>query len=678
MKLRSTLILLVVGVALFSYVYFVENKRKSTRESTEASGRVAQIDRDKYNTVAIQNPDSKLELKKSEGNEWRLEFKGQGDEVIKDRADSTAVAQLFTSLETLRHDAKIDPENKDQLKEYGVSDSNTKVRLSGEGQKTVEVLLGKDAAVEGKVYARVDGSDTVYVIGNDLKTQLNKKPDDFRDRKLADITTQQINRVTVKTKDGEVELEKKNNHWSITKPLKARGDDSKINDLIASATSARIDQFITDSSNLANYGLTEPRATVDFYSEGTDKPVTLQIGGNGKEEKDKTKTYAKLSTRDTVVLVPKEIEKILESRPNDLRDRNIVRVDKDIVDRITVEAPNKPKLVFARKGESWVRKDGDKDVTINDAIPVRLLGDLQNTQVTNFVADTATELPKYGLDNPPIRVTLSSYASENTAESKAGDKPIVSVLFGKIEGDNGYAKVDDEPFIVAVPRPIIEGIPTDAIEVQPLGIYSFKPEEITTLEVTKEGQPPVSLEKDKDGKWKLAKGDGNVNQANVGSLVTVLNSLRAAKWAGPTVPQHGLDKPGAVASFTVTQGDKKAPGKVSVGGASPEGLYYATAEGLSGTFMITKPDRDAFDLALIDKPQATPPVGTPPVPAPGAPTSSPAVPAPAVPPAEAVTPPVQALPPAEPAPAPPTSAPAGEAVPTPPPPGSGPANPAQP
>ena len=62
------------------------------------------------------------------------------------------------------------------------------------------VLLGKDAAVEGKVYARVDGSDTVYVIGTDLKTQLNKKPDDFRDRKLADITTQQINRVVVKTK----------------------------------------------------------------------------------------------------------------------------------------------------------------------------------------------------------------------------------------------------------------------------------------------------------------------------------------------------------------------------------------------------------------------------------------------------------------------------------------------
>ena len=38
----------------------------------------------------------------------------------------------------------------------------------------------------------------------------------------------------------------------------------------------------------------------------------------------------------------------------------------------------------------------------------------------NFVADVATELPKYGLDQPQLKVTLSSFASENTAETKAG------------------------------------------------------------------------------------------------------------------------------------------------------------------------------------------------------------------------------------------------------------------
>lgn len=595
MKTRNTLLLLVICGALLAYVWFVERHRKSTRETAEAAGRVAEVDRDKINTVSIQNPDGAIELRKGSNNEWTIE------KPVKDRADSMAISQLFTSLETLRHDAKIDPENKDQLKEFGVEESNTKIRVSSEGEKGIELLIGKDAAVEGKVYVRAGGSDSVYVISNDLKMQLNKKADDFRDRKLANLTTQQVNRVVVSTKEGEIELEKKNNHWSITKPLKARGNDQKINDLIASATAARIDQFVSDSSNLANYGLTEPRGTVSFFTEGAEKPVVLQIGANGKE-KDKEKTHAKLSTRDSVVLVSKEIEKVLENRPNDLRDRKIVRVESDIVDRITIEAPNKPAVVLARKGESWVQKDGDKDVAVNEAIPLQILSDLQNTDVTNFVADTATDLPKYGLDQPHVKVTLSSYASDNTAETKAGDKPIVSVHFGKFEGDSGYSKVDDEPFIVAVPKTVLENIPTEPIQLQDLAIYSYKPEDISTLELTREGQPTLSLEKDKEGTWKLAKGDGTVNQGNVHTLINTLSILRAAHWVGATKPEHGFEKPAFLVKFTANQDGKKTAGQLTIGSATADDMYYTTAEGRVGTFALSRPDHDSFDVALLDKP----------------------------------------------------------------------------
>ena len=110
MKLRSTLILLIVGAALAAYVYFVENKRPDTREAQQAAGRVAQVDRDKVATIEIKNAEGKILLNKGENSEWTL------SEPVKDRADSMAISQLFTSLETLRHDAKIDPEKKDQLK----------------------------------------------------------------------------------------------------------------------------------------------------------------------------------------------------------------------------------------------------------------------------------------------------------------------------------------------------------------------------------------------------------------------------------------------------------------------------------------------------------------------------------------------------------------------------------
>ncbi|RYF46432.1 MAG: hypothetical protein EOO27_39400, partial [Comamonadaceae bacterium] len=59
------------------------------------------------------------------------------------------------------------------------------------------------------------------------------------------------------------------------------------------------------------------------------------------------------------------------------------------------------------------------------------------------------------------------------------------------------------------------------------------------LEVTKKGQPPLSLQKDKDG-WKPAKGDAKVNGNNVEMLVNTLAVLRTLRWVGATDPAaHG-------------------------------------------------------------------------------------------------------------------------------------------
>jgi hypothetical protein len=84
----------------------------------------------------------------------------------------------------------------------------------------------------------------------------------------------------------------------------------------------------------------------------------LQIGGKPKEEKDKDKIYARLSSRDAVVILPQEIEKLLETQPNDLRDRNLVRVEADIVDRVTLEGADAARSCSrgAAKGGSGRRR----------------------------------------------------------------------------------------------------------------------------------------------------------------------------------------------------------------------------------------------------------------------------------------------------------------------------------
>ncbi|MDR3406255.1 MAG: DUF4340 domain-containing protein [Chthoniobacter sp.] len=695
MKLKNTLILLILAVAIFAFIRFYESKQPTSKEAKENAGRVVQFDRDKITGITIKNTEAKIDLRKKDGA-WFIESP------VKDRADSMAVNQLFTTAEALKSDEAIATDKdggKDMLKDFGLTNSDTRLTFTG-GDKPVELLLGKDAAVEGKIYVRLEDSKTAHVISNDLKTQASKKVDDFRDHKLTDVVATEVNKVQFKTAAGEIELDKKDQHWSLDKPFKARGNDQKIGDLISQAANAQVDSFVTDTSNLASFGLQEPRGTVSFSTEGRKEPVVLQIGNAAEKQKDKI--YAKVSTRDAVLVVPKTVEALLDTKPNDVRDRNLVRFSSDIVDRINIESPGKEKIVLARKGESWVRKVEGKDVPINAAAATRLLSDLQSQQVVSFAADVATELPKYGLDQPQETITLSSYSSENTAETKAGEKPIVSILFGKTEGDNVYAMLDDEPFVVSVSRTLLSFAMTDPLQWQELTIFKNKPEDITAVEIAREGQPTLTLERNKDKNWVLAKGDGKINTTNVQSMVNTLASLHAVRWVGATTPDQGLAQPKITVSFKTANGG----GKLLFGGQTSDMLTYASAEGLTGTFGLSQPDVTAFQLPFIEgapaapgTPPATPPAapGTvppapappatpvpPPVPAPdtplpttpapAAPAPSPATPEPAKPatlnPATPVVPPAPAVPPAN-APAPaPAPAPASTPVPPPAPPGN--------
>ena len=619
MKLKNTLILLVLALGILGYIQFYEKILPSSKEAADLAGRVVQFERDKIDVITIKNPETTIELRKTKDGAWLME------KPLKDHADTLAVSQLFTTAEALRSEALASDAKgatKDQLKEFGLAKSETRVTFAG-GAKPVEVIFGKDAAVEGRLYVRVEGSNVVHVIGHDLKTQVTKKTDEFRDRRLTDIVTTQVTKVAVKTPAGEIELGRKDQHWSLAKPLKARGHDQKIGDLIAQIANAQVSGFAADAANLGAFGLQEPRGTVTLFTEDSDQPAILQIGT--ATEQDKQKIYVRISTRDAVCVVPKTIAALLEAKPNELRDRNLLRVEADIVDRITIEGADRSRIVLARSGESWVRKIDSKDQPINAAAATRLLNELRTQQVAGFVADVATELPKYGLDQPAVKVTLSSYASENTAETKAGERPIVSVLFGKTEGDNVAAKLDDEPFVVSVPKRILDVAMTDPLQWQDLAIYKHKAEDITSVDIVRDGQPTLTLTRDKDKKWALAKGDGKVNQTNAQSLVNTLAALRAMRWLGAVKPAHGLDKPALSVAFKMSG---NTGGKIIVGPPTPDVLHPASAEGLTGCFAISHPDFTAFELPIIDKPAATPAPATPPVGAPVPSAETPALPPP--------------------------------------------------
>ena len=608
MKTRTTIILLVLAVAVGLYIKFYESKRPNTEEAKRQAGNVINFDRDTLEGIVIQNGDDRIELKK-QNLKWRIEAP------FKDQADGGAVQNLINDLDDWQKFDSIPAseiaKNTGLLDDYGLSKGKLKLKLIGKDAPP-EINFGNDAALQGKMYVRAGDNGDVVIAAQSVRNDIAKKPEDFRDKKLTDLTTAQVMRALVKTAAGEMDLEKKADHWEIVKPLRARGDDQKINDLLAQITTAQIQQFVAeDRGDLRPYGLAEPRGSVTLFAVDDKTGQTLQIGGPaGAAEKDKDQVYVRFTARNAVYTLPKKIEEILALKPADLRDRHLVRIDTNILDRVTIDAAGKGKTVLARKDENWTIASKNNQPA-NGGEVTRMLDLVRAEQVTKFVEDVASDLPKYGLDKPQLQVTFSSFASENTPESTAGEHPFATIAFGKIEGDNVFARLGEEPFIVAVRRSLLDSIFADPLQWQDLAIFRFKPDEVHKLTVTTDRE--FALVRNDKKEWTWAKGNDPINTVNVQSLLNTLTALRAVRWAGATTPAHGVDKPQITIAFT-TSPDDKAAHKLLIGASAGEGMWFARVDEHEGTFVISNPDLNAFKLPLVAMPSPSPaasPSGTP-------------------------------------------------------------------
>ena len=609
MRFRTTLVLFALTAALVVFIKFYETKRPNTEEANRRAQNVINFERDKIDGIVIQNGEERIELKRAD-KKWRLESP------VKDLADGSTIDGLLFDLEDWKKDATISGKeieaDKSRMAEYGVAKAKLRLKLQG-AEAPPAILFGNNAALEGKTYVRLENSKDVFLAAQSIKNQISKKPEEFRDRKLTDTVATQVTRLSLKTAAGEMELQKQGDHWQIVKPLRARADDQKVNDLIAQITTSRIAQFVADDAgDLHPYALTEPRGTVTIFTADDKQGQILQIGGVPEKEKDQV--YVRFAPRKFVYTLPNKIETILSTRPNDLRDRHLVRFDQNQLDRITIDVPGKTKTVLARKDQNWTIVNRNNRPA-NAAEARRLIDLLAGEQVTNFVADVASDLPKYGLDKPQLTVTLSSFASENTAETKAGEHPLATIAFGKIDGENIFARVGEEPFVVAVHRSTLDNIFADPLQWQDLTIFKFKPEQIHRFALFTDHEQ--SLIRGPNNQWEWVTGNGPINTVAVQSLVNTLASLHAVRWLA-NVPPAAFDKPQLVATFT-TSADDKAQHKVTISGPSADETSMARTDEHEGTFVISSSDLSALRGALVQPPfpspaaSASPSVATSPV-----------------------------------------------------------------
>src|ERR1700745_1449922 len=295
------------------------------------------------------------------------------------RADSKVIDTLLYSTQFLKRDDTLGnlgkgDQKRNYLKQFGVLRSRLILRCNG-SKTQIELQFGGNTVYEGSCYVRIDSKDEVYVADDDLKKLISRPPDSFRDHQLTPFLNPEIDRIVLTQAAGEIELTRQQDQWQIERPIKARASQAAGNRMLKKISETPVLQFQDEEGGGELETENSPNAITLFSGQSKVKiacgaPVSTQPGH----------IYVRVSDRPSTFVVDESLAQTLEQKPNDLRDRRIVRLNPDLIKRITITDKGQTTAQLSRKEGHWMISDQNDASADGDAVD-RLFNTLNSNDV---------------------------------------------------------------------------------------------------------------------------------------------------------------------------------------------------------------------------------------------------------------------------------------------------------
>lgn len=237
------------------------------RDRSLLSGDAAAIDR-----LDIRSSTGFIQLARDGDGTWHM------FQPVTARVDSTAIAALIENL-LAGHIVQFVQDGVSDLAPYGLDNHSaiTVVLNSASHHGTQMLALGDPLPnAPALVYARLQAEPSVYAVPADLRTTLDIRPDDLRDRRLPGFPLQSIQHFRIA--DGEIGLEftrDEAGQWRMIAPVQTPADSAAVDALLQSWGDIRIAEF--ESPPLTN----PPPLTRSLWMDMRDArypPVSVQMG----------------------------------------------------------------------------------------------------------------------------------------------------------------------------------------------------------------------------------------------------------------------------------------------------------------------------------------------------------------------------------------------------------------
>ena len=394
---------------------------------------------------------------------------------------------------------------------------------------------------------------------------------------FASVQADQIEELKVKAESGDVTtLKKASGAWTVAAPMATAASEADASSVTSALSALEIERVIDENpTDVKDYGLEAPRIEIDFKASGGKTSGRLLVGA-------KTPTgasmYARRNDEKKVFLIAENQNSSLNKSTFDLRDKSVIKIDREKVDGVEVAAgAARPPIQFAKAGGEW-KLIKPLEARADPGLVEALVGSLQTAQMKSVAADSATpaDLKKYGLDRPDVTVTVH-----------LGSARAALALGGKAGPDTVYARDTSGPLVVTVDGTLADTAKKSAEDYRRKDVFEFRAFNATRAEFTRNGQT-TSFERVKgkdaetpDGWRRVSPNAADADRSKVESLLAGVADMRATAFV-PSTAKTGLDSPALTVLVKFEDGKKEE--RVSFGKNGAD--VYALIPGQPGAAKI--------------------------------------------------------------------------------------------
>lgn len=422
-KFLNTLIALVILAGTWGAFTYYDKHKSKEKPAAETSNqtKIFSIDAQHIQSITFKPRDGEAFTCRREGGKW----------VITDphplQVDQGNFSGVLNSLTTATSDEVVEP-HPASLKDYGLDPPSFTLDVTTDAKPpSFTLLLGDDTPTSGGLYAQASGSPQVFTLASYLKTSLEKKMFDLRDRRALTLEANQLQKIGVEYKGASWTLQKNpEGVWDLVLPPPVRANRFTVDGLVSQLRGLTMQTIASeDKKKSGNYGFGAPELRLQLTgSDGTQNIVV------GKKEKDAERYFATNSALEPVFTLNSDFITQFKKNQADLREKDLFSFSAFDVKQVEVDTP-KGHWAFDRQGTQW-KQTAPKAKTVNSDKMDTFLTHLRDLRADSF--PKSGSLADFGLAKPPYRFSIQS-----------GEKNTTEIVEAAKSGDHVYARRSTDP-----------------------------------------------------------------------------------------------------------------------------------------------------------------------------------------------------------------------------------------